>query len=75
MVLLQLAAEQEVEVSEATLRPALAKLFISSLELEELWAEEERDKNLHAEREERHRELSAQLELARLKAHRGGGPL
>ena len=70
---LQLAAEQEVEVPEGTLRPALAKLLISALELEEVWAEEERDKNLQAEREERQRNLSAQLELARLKANRGGG--
>ena len=35
---------------EGTLRPALAKLLISSLELEELWAEEERDRDRRAVR-------------------------
>ena len=58
--MLQFAAEQEVEVPEGTLKPALAELLIEALELEELWAAEERDRNLHAEREERHRNLSAQ---------------
>ena len=44
---------------EGTLKPALVKLLITSLELEELWAEEKRDRGLHAEREEREsRELS-----------------
>ena len=73
--MLQFAAEQEIEVPEGTLKPALAELLIEALELEVLWAVEERDRNLQAEREERHKNLSAQLELARLKANRGGGPL
>ena len=44
--MLQFAAEQEIEVPEGTLKPALAELLIEALELEVLWAVEERDRNL-----------------------------
>ena len=70
-----MAAKQEVEVPAGTLKPAQAKLLNTSLELEELWAEKERDRGLCVEREEREsRELLAQLELGRVKATRGGAP-
>ncbi|KAJ8342046.1 hypothetical protein SKAU_G00319740 [Synaphobranchus kaupii] len=77
--LLRLAAEQEVEVPEGILKPALAKLLIATLELEEWWADDERERAvaeregvLRAEREEREsRERLAQFEVERTRAAKG----
>ena len=71
--LLQLAAEQEVEVPECILKPALLKLFIEVLELEELWAEgegrEQEECAEQREREEREsRERLAHYEVERARA-------
>ncbi|KAJ8353232.1 hypothetical protein SKAU_G00207990 [Synaphobranchus kaupii] len=77
--LVRLAAEQEVEVPEGILKPALAKLIMATLDLEEWWADDERERAvaeregvLRAEREEREsRERLAQFEVERTRAAKG----
>ncbi|KAG9339397.1 hypothetical protein JZ751_023791, partial [Albula glossodonta] len=76
--LLQLVAEEEVEVPEGILKPALAKLLIAALDLEELWADDERERAvaerervLQAEREEH----ESQERLAQFKHDQAVGAL
>lgn len=77
--LVQLAVEQEVEMPEGILKPALAKLLISTLALDEWWAEqeqrEERERQERREDKEREsRERLAQLEVDRVRASQRAAP-
>ncbi|KAJ8379400.1 hypothetical protein SKAU_G00001780 [Synaphobranchus kaupii] len=65
-----LAEEHEVTVPDNTKKPALIKLLMAELELEDIWAGEEKREAREAEQAEREAERSSRIQLAKLEVER-----
>ncbi|KAJ8375534.1 hypothetical protein SKAU_G00061140 [Synaphobranchus kaupii] len=65
-----LAEEHEVTVPDNTKKPALIKLLMAELELEDIWAGEEKREAREAEQAEREAEWSSRIQLAKLEVER-----
>ncbi|KAJ8358742.1 hypothetical protein SKAU_G00152670 [Synaphobranchus kaupii] len=61
-----LAEEHEVTVPDNTKKPTLIKLLMTELELEDIWAGEEKSEASEAEQAEREAERSSRIQLAKL---------
>ncbi|KAJ8379406.1 hypothetical protein SKAU_G00001840 [Synaphobranchus kaupii] len=65
-----LAEEHEVTVPDNTKKPALIKLLMAELELEDIWAGEKKREAREAEQAEREAERSSRTQLAKLEVER-----
>ncbi|KAJ8364947.1 hypothetical protein SKAU_G00137780 [Synaphobranchus kaupii] len=65
-----LAEEHEVTVPDNTKKSALIKLLMAELELEDIWAGEEKREAREAEQAEREAERSSRIQLAKLEVER-----
>ncbi|KAJ8333535.1 hypothetical protein SKAU_G00415430 [Synaphobranchus kaupii] len=65
-----LAEEHEVTEPDNTKKPALIKLLMAELELEDIWAGEEKREAREAEQTEREAERSSRIQLAKLEVER-----